>query len=110
MKAFAAQSTSGKETARFRACHARDNGLMDFVSVPNISAVRMGGSGWGVVQLVGHLTVNEDGVGSSPTAPANCPNRTATVFLGLVANCRKARFSPAAPTAVHRNHVAIAHS
>jgi hypothetical protein len=26
---------------------------------------------WGVVQLVGHLTVNEDGVGSSPTAPAN---------------------------------------
>jgi hypothetical protein len=27
--------------------------------------------GWGVVQLVGHLTVNEDGVGSSPTAPAN---------------------------------------
>jgi hypothetical protein len=26
--------------------------------------------GWGVVQLVGHLTVNEDGVGSSPTAPA----------------------------------------
>jgi hypothetical protein len=27
-------------------------------------------NGWGVVQLVGHLTVNEDGVGSSPTAPA----------------------------------------
>ncbi len=27
--------------------------------------------GWGVVQSVGHLTVNEDGVGSSPTAPAN---------------------------------------
>jgi hypothetical protein len=26
---------------------------------------------WGVVQSVGHLTVNEDGVGSSPTAPAN---------------------------------------
>jgi hypothetical protein len=24
-----------------------------------------------VVQSVGHLTVNEDGVGSSPTAPAN---------------------------------------
>src|SRR6202161_4503734 len=24
---------------------------------------------WGVVQSVGHLTVNEDGVGSSPTAP-----------------------------------------
>ena len=29
--------------------------------------------GWGVVQLVGHLTVNEDGVGSSPTAPAKSP-------------------------------------
>ena len=27
--------------------------------------------GWGVVQLVGHLTVNEAGVGSNPTAPAN---------------------------------------
>jgi hypothetical protein len=26
---------------------------------------------WGVVQSVGHLTVNEDGGGSSPPAPAN---------------------------------------
>ena len=26
---------------------------------------------WGVVQLVGHLTVNEDGDGSNPSAPAN---------------------------------------
>jgi hypothetical protein len=25
---------------------------------------------WGVVQLVGHLTVNEDGEGSNPSAPA----------------------------------------
>jgi hypothetical protein len=31
-------------------------------------------NGWGVVQLVGHLTVNEDGVGSSPTAPAKFPH------------------------------------
>jgi hypothetical protein len=30
---------------------------------------------WGVVQSVGHLTVNEDGVGSSPTAPANPSHR-----------------------------------
>src|ERR1700722_15851113 len=30
---------------------------------------------WGVVQSVGHLTVNEDGVGSSPTAPANSLRR-----------------------------------
>jgi hypothetical protein len=29
------------------------------------------GSRWGVVQLVGHLTVNEDGEGSNPSAPAN---------------------------------------
>ena len=28
---------------------------------------------WGVVQLVGHLTVNEDGEGSNPSAPANFP-------------------------------------
>ena len=26
---------------------------------------------WGVVQPVGHLTVNEDGGGSNPPAPAN---------------------------------------
>ena len=28
---------------------------------------------WGVVQSVGHLTVNEDGGGSNPPAPANFP-------------------------------------
>jgi hypothetical protein len=28
---------------------------------------------WGVVQLVGHLTVNEAGEGSNPSAPANFP-------------------------------------
>jgi hypothetical protein len=32
---------------------------------------------WGVVQLVGHLTVNEDGEGSNPSAPANFPFRIA---------------------------------
>src|ERR1700681_3361248 len=31
---------------------------------------------WGVVQLVGHLTVNEDGEGSNPSAPANFPLST----------------------------------
>jgi hypothetical protein len=30
---------------------------------------------WGVVQLVGHLTVNEDGEGSNPSAPANFPSQ-----------------------------------
>ena len=28
---------------------------------------------WGVVQPIGHLTVNEDGEGSNPSAPANSP-------------------------------------
>ena len=28
---------------------------------------------WGVVQSVGHLTVNEDGEGSNPSAPAKSP-------------------------------------
>src|SRR5208337_349868 len=32
---------------------------------------------WGVVQLVGHLTVNEDGEGSNPSAPANFPFKIA---------------------------------
>jgi hypothetical protein len=32
---------------------------------------------WGVVQSVGHLTVNEDGGGSNPPAPANFPSRIA---------------------------------
>ena len=31
---------------------------------------------WGVVQLVGHLTVNEDGEGSNPSAPAKFFLRT----------------------------------
>ncbi len=30
---------------------------------------------WGVVQLVGHLTVNEDGEGSNPSAPAKFSSR-----------------------------------
>jgi hypothetical protein len=30
---------------------------------------------WGVVQSVGRCTVNADGVGSNPTAPANSGNR-----------------------------------
>jgi hypothetical protein len=36
-----------------------------------------------VVQLVGHLTVNEDGEGSNPSAPANFPrenDRLADLF------------------------------
>jgi hypothetical protein len=53
---------------------------------------------WGVVQLVGHLTVNEDGVGSSPTAPANflpffVPATLAPRLLWSAAACRRS-FTP----------------
>src|SRR5260370_22448743 len=48
------------EPTLFRAAHRR----------PGAAARR-----WGVVQLVGHLTVNEDGEGSNPSAPANLSSR-----------------------------------
>ena len=35
---------------------------------------------WGVVQLVGHLTVNEDGEGSNPSAPANLIDSLRFIF------------------------------
>jgi hypothetical protein len=35
---------------------------------------------WGVVQPVGHLTVNEDGEGSNPSAPANLIDSPLFVF------------------------------
>ena len=44
---------------------------------------------WGVVQLVGHLTVNEDGEGSNPSAPAKLTDFTATYFFHFY---QKARF------------------
>src|SRR5271167_942758 len=40
---------------------------------------------WGVVQLVGHLTVNEDGEGSNPSAPANFPLRKRLIKLNRLA-------------------------
>src|SRR5208282_1729731 len=61
---------------------------------------------WGVVQSVGHLTVNEDGGGSNPPAPANFYRFACRC---LVANSRQARFGPASPATVHRFHVGIAH-
>ncbi len=39
-------------------------------SIPRAPAGRGPWHAWGVVQLVGHLTVNEDGEGSNPSAPA----------------------------------------
>jgi hypothetical protein len=36
---------------------------------------------WGVVQPVGHLTVNEDGEGSNPSAPAKLTDFTASYFF-----------------------------
>ena len=38
---------------------------------------------WGVVQPVGHLTVNEDGEGSNPSAPANLTDSPVFVFVFL---------------------------
>ena len=38
---------------------------------------------WGVVQSVGHLTVNEDGEGSNPSAPANPPETARFIFSVL---------------------------
>ena len=37
---------------------------------------------WGVVQLVGHLTVNEDGEGSNPSAPAKSSTSPTRYFQG----------------------------
>jgi hypothetical protein len=44
---------------------------------------------WGVVQSVGHLTVNEDGVGSSPTAPANSSIAKTSMFVRLYEAARR---------------------
>src|SRR5438128_2623492 len=63
---------------------------------------------WGVVQPVGHLTVNEDGEGSNPSAPANFLNCEFTLAT-LVFGDRQARFQPAFPSAVHRFHVVVTH-
>jgi hypothetical protein len=55
---------------------------------------------WGVVQLVGHLTVNEDGEGSNPSAPANfLPQawRACPASLSLLANRRPATLSTRRP-------------
>jgi hypothetical protein len=73
--------------------------------------------GWGVVQLVGHLTVNEDGVGSSPTAPAKLANREPIGRVqsrdvaepALILHDGEAGFGPTAPAAVHRNDFVVAH-
>src|ERR1700681_2987200 len=39
---------------------------------------------WGVVQPVGHHTVNVDGEGSNPSAPANFPSKNS----GIAHSCR----------------------
>jgi hypothetical protein len=62
---------------------------------------------WGVVQPVGHHTVNVDGEGSNPSAPANFPIITGTRSLPL--RSRQTCIEPAAPAAVHRFHVGVAH-
>jgi hypothetical protein len=46
-------------------------------SLPKRASRLTRGPCWGVVQLVGHLTVNEDGEGSNPSAPAKVPDKIA---------------------------------
>ena len=46
------------------------SGLHNFRFTKHAERGKMLGLAWGVVQSVGHLTVNEDGGGSSPPAPA----------------------------------------
>src|SRR5579884_4346976 len=60
---------------------------------------------WGVVQPVGHRTVNADGEGSNPSAPAKIFRRLRGSELGG----GQTGGVPAAPTAVHRFHIRIAH-
>src|SRR5256886_5597740 len=49
---------------------------------------------WGVVQLVGHLTVNEDGEGSNPSAPAK--------FLPIQRDKKSLRLSPSRSAILRR--------
>ena len=63
---------------------------------------------WGVVQLVGHLTVNEDGEGSNPSAPAKIIWFLRLLTL-LAFGYWQARLQPALPPAVHRLDVVVAH-
>src|SRR6266705_6494535 len=76
----------------------------------NPDAVGVDKRRWGVVQPVGHLTVNEDGGGSNPPAPANSlpaekQNRKKLLSLGR----RQSGGNPALPSAVHRFHVGVTH-
>ncbi len=84
---------------------------------------------WGVVQLVGHLTVNEDGEGSNPSAPAKFAVLDSGLFSGqnrierrtgsaensqlnnvaLAPLSGKARVAPTLPAAIHRFHVGVTH-
>jgi hypothetical protein len=68
-----------KALAKSRSWYLRGTLCRSFAAEPtykmNVPGMLGGINGrWGVVQLVGHLTVNEDGEGSNPSAPANSPN------------------------------------
>ena len=62
-------------------------------SIPRAPAGRDPWHAWGVVQLVGHLTVNEDGEGSNPSAPAKFSTHPTRYFQGARVN----RFKQEAP-------------
>src|SRR5690242_4247331 len=63
---------------------------------------------WGVVQSVGHLTVNEDGGGSNPPAPASF-SREKQQSKWLALSRGQSRGYPAFPAAVHGFHADVPH-
>lgn len=59
-----------------------DTSRLFFREVTTVSRVlRKLAARWGVVQPVGHLTVNEDGEGSNPSAPANFPRECRCLLI-----------------------------
>ena len=50
------------------------------ISAPRQGQKQVAEYHWGVVQPVGHLTVNEDGEGSNPSAPANSIESALFIF------------------------------
>src|SRR5712675_3789967 len=93
-------------------------------SLPRFVRPRMVNEGrWGVVQPVGHHTVNVDGEGSNPSAPAKFsllavlswpqpPETSLQICLNrdrLVLSNRQPGVQPAFPSAVHRLNVGVAY-
>src|SRR5579859_614910 len=76
-ESFISDSSDAERTQRMRFFGKRSHGRRSRAILEGLSAIARACGGaypvscWGVVQSVGHLTVNEDGGGSNPPAPAN---------------------------------------